>query len=203
MVSEECDQLEPYFLGDAGPAPDIFTSTQHTNGAMPTKTYRIRLVPHLETSRSLAFDPVVRELLPIVVTPGISPSVAAASVVNGPIVNGRLPALILKIGRFTDKTTSHPAVPATPGAGPSGGGTLGPASRASAAMANGNGHASGMGEGTGPGGFGGPPITIAGGGGDVTSGKIAFRSKVVSRSHAEIWCIDGGKVGQARLWVER
>jgi hypothetical protein len=37
-------------------------------------------------------------------------------------------------------------------------------------------------------------MTIAGGGGEVTNGKVTFKSKVVSRSHAEIWCDAAGKV---------
>lgn len=133
----------------------------------PVQTYRIRLVPHLESSRSLAFDPVVRELMPIRVPAGTSVSAAAASVTSvGRTVNGRPPALLLKIGRFTDKS----AVPPT------------------SAQANGSGTGA-----TGSG-FGGNTLTIAGGGGDVCSGKVAFKSKVVSRSHAEIWCEAGGKV---------
>jgi hypothetical protein len=163
----------------------------HMNGGMPPKTYRIRLVPHLETSRSLAFDPVVREILPIVVPTGASPSVAAASVTAvGPNVNGRLPALILKIGRFTEKV-SQPGVPATPGVTGNGGGPLGTAS--------GSGNGAGPASVPAPGPIGTGPITIAGGGGDVTSGKVGFKSKVVSRAHAEIWCQAGGKVGQALL----
>lgn len=161
------------------------TTYTQSNGTVSPKTYRIRLVPHLETSRSLAFDPVVRELLPFVVPTGIPPSVAAASVTGvGPTLNGRLPALILKVGRFTDKASQLP-VPATPGVGPSAGGTAHPG------MPLRNGDSSG------PGIVGGPAMTIAGGGGDVTSGKVAFKSKVVSRSHAEIWCEAGGKVGLA------
>jgi hypothetical protein len=35
----------------------------------------------------------------------------------------------------------------------------------------------------------------AGGGGPTTSGKVAFKSKVVSRGHGEIWCESDGKVG--------
>ncbi|EIW68439.1 hypothetical protein TREMEDRAFT_69371 [Tremella mesenterica DSM 1558] len=132
---------------NAGPS----TSTDHSQ----SKTYRIRLVPHLETSRSLAFDPVVRELLPIVVPPGVTPSAASAGIdLTGPLVNGRPPACLLKIGRFTDKTMSGPL-----------GNSRGPA----------------------------PALAIAGGGGDVGSGRVAFKSKVVSRSHAEIWCEPGGK----------
>lgn len=36
--------------------------------------------------------------------------------------------------------------------------------------------------------------TGAGGGGALTSNKVAFRSKVVSRAHAEIWVEAGGQV---------
>lgn len=172
----------------SGPsAPNTSSTTQpRLNGSVPPKTFRIRLVPHLETSRSLAFDPVVRELLPIVVPSGISPSVAAASVTGvGPTLNGRLPALILKVGRFTDKP-SHLPVPATPAVNANGGGTLGPSSGAGLGM--------GIGANSGPGIVAGPAMIIAGGGGEVTSGKVAFKSKVVSRSHAEIWCEAGGKV---------
>ncbi|OCF32651.1 hypothetical protein I316_05572 [Kwoniella heveanensis BCC8398] len=151
------------------------TSTSQT----PSKTYRIRLVPHLESQRSLAFDPVVRELVPIVVPPGVQPAIAAQSFIGaGPTVNGRLPALILKIGRFTDKS-NPPALP-IPGdssaSGTAGSSTIGPNG-----IVNGNG--------AGPS----ASLAIAGGGGDVTSGKAAFKSKVVSRSHAEIWCEPGGK----------
>ncbi|KAK4686606.1 succinyl-CoA synthetase alpha subunit, partial [Tremellales sp. Uapishka_1] len=128
-------------------APIIAQPVQST----PTRLHRIRLVPHLESTRSLAFDPVIRDLCPISVPPGVSPSIAAASVTStGPTVNGRLPALLLKVGRFTEKTQAPPV--------PSRGG-----------------------------------MVLAGGGGDSTSGKVAFKSKVVSRAHAEIWCEPGGK----------
>ncbi|WVF67602.1 hypothetical protein IAT40_002360 [Kwoniella sp. CBS 6097] len=152
------------------------TSTSQT----PSKTYRIRLVPHLESQRSLAFDPVVRELVPIVVPPGVQPAIAAQSFTGaGPTVNGRLPALLLKIGRFTDKSQPPPLpIPGDYNASGAAGGsaTIGP-----------NGVANGTGAGPSA------SLPIAGGGGDVTSGKAAFKSKVVSRSHAEIWCEPGGK----------
>lgn len=77
-------------------------------------THRIRLVPHLDTNRSLHFDPISRD-----VREGDSP---------------------LRIGRFTDR---------------SGGG---------AAALNAQ-----------------------------NSNKLAFKSKVVSRAHAEVWCEPGGK----------
>ena len=141
------------------------------------------MVPHLETSRSLAFDPVVREVLPIIVPPGISPSAAAASITSvGPAINGKAPALLLKIGRFTDK--SQLPVPNTATAAP-GAGSTGTMVQNAAASRSAGGTAS-------------MPVTasltIAGGGGDICSPKVAFKSKVVSRSHAEIWCEPGGKV---------
>jgi c-di-AMP phosphodiesterase-like protein len=40
-----------------------------------------------------------------------------------------------------------------------------------------------------------------GGGGHLTSAKVAFKSKVVSRAHAEIWCEAGGKVSRDRAAV--
>jgi pSer/pThr/pTyr-binding forkhead associated (FHA) protein len=76
--------------------------------------HRIRLVPHLENSRALHFDPITREC--------------------------RENASAIRIGRFTDRS-----------------GTL-------AASTN------------------------------SLTGKIAFKSKVVSRGHAELWCEANGKV---------
>jgi len=149
------------------------------------KTHRIRLVPALENSRSLAFDPVVRELMSIYVPPGTSPSVAAASITNtGPAINGRPPALLLKIGRFTEK---NPSIGAAATAAASGAGASGAASGSGAAA------------GAAPA-VSGPTLTIAGGGGDVCSNKVAFKSKVVSRAHAEIWCENGGKVSRQLYW---
>ena len=106
--------------------------------------------------------------MPIYVPPGTAPSVAAASISTpGAAVNGRPPALVLKIGRFTDKPLSAAANgSSSSGAAAAGGSSL----------------------------VAGPTLTIAGGGGDVCSGKVAFKSKVVSRAHAEIWCESGGKV---------
>jgi hypothetical protein len=142
----------------------------------PITTYRIRLVPHLESTRSLAFDPVTREMLPILCPPGITPTTVAHNLDNVPnALNGRPPALILKVGRFTEKTTTAPqtAAATTTGAGPStdpiGQGPM------SAVLAN------------------------SGGGGDICSSRVAFKSKVVSRSHAEIWCEPNGKVSSSYI----
>jgi hypothetical protein len=43
------------------------------------------------------------------------------------------------------------------------------------------------------------PATGMGGGGHLTSAKVAFKSKVVSRAHAEIWCEGEGKVSVSAL----
>lgn len=98
-------------------------------------------------------------MYPITVHPAQTPSAAAALVTNlGALAAGKPPAMVVKIGRFTDKTPaiSNEDRPAT--------------------------------------GIGGATIAISGGGGEVTSQKIAFKSKVVSRTHAELWCEPGGKV---------
>jgi len=80
----------------------------------PGVSHRIRLVPHLDSRRSLRFDPITRD-----------------------VVEGD-PAL--RIGRFTERS----------GIG---------ISQANA----------------------------------LNSNKLAFKSKVVSRAHAEVWCETGGK----------
>lgn len=89
-------------------------SNAATRGNHPAGSHRIRLVPHLDSRRSLRFEPISRD-----VKEGDSP---------------------LRIGRFTDRS----------GLG--------------LAAANANG-----------------------------SNKLAFKSKVVSRAHAEIWVESGGK----------
>lgn len=87
--------------------PPVASSISHTT------PHRIRLVPHLENSRSLHFEPITREC--------------------------REGTPAIRIGRFTDR---------------------------SGMAANSN----------------------------SLQGKIAFKSKVVSRGHAEIWCEANGKV---------
>ena len=88
------------------------TSAQGANPSTEgnTQSYRIRLVPHLESSRSLHFDPVDREV----------------------------PAhRTMRVGRFTDRSHHNNA--------------------------------------------------------STETSRIAFKSKVVSRGHAEIWADDAGK----------
>ncbi|ADV23570.1 Cytoplasm protein, putative [Cryptococcus gattii WM276] len=175
-------------------APDASLNTAPTppgNPSNPLKTYRIRLVPHLESNRSLPFDPVIREMAPIIVTPfpGTTPSDSALRIADpGTLssagggrttVGGKPVALVLKIGRFTDKSERLP-VPTNSAPLCTGGSGIG--------NINGDGTLGPDGPRTGSATF-----SAAGGGGEVTSGKAAFRSKVVSRSHAEIWCEEGGK----------
>lgn len=176
-------------------APDASLNAAPTPPGNPSnrlKTYRIRLVPHLESNRSLPFEPVIREMAPISVTPfpGTTPSDSAMQIADSgtlssagggrTTVGGKPVALVLKIGRFTDKSDRLPVPTNSAPLGTGGGGS---------------GHVNGDGT-LGPDGprTGSATLSVAGGGGEVTSGKAAFRSKVVSRSHAEIWCEEGGKV---------
>lgn len=141
-----------------------------TTTSTSSNTHRIRLVPHLEATRSLHFEPIERDL-----------------------VEG---AIAVKIGRFTDR-----ANPST--TGPNGsvldsgssmmGGGGGNASMISGTATGSSMQASGSSAGV-PGARGGAIPSSAGGGGRVDSGRIAFKSKVVSRGHAEVWCEAGGKV---------
>ncbi|KAM0787535.1 hypothetical protein ACM66B_003606 [Microbotryomycetes sp. NB124-2] len=93
-----------------GPSTNaIATTSSAAAAADATSTYRLRLVPHLESSRSLHFEPVDRDLAP---------------------------SRVVKVGRFTDRSQQTGAVDPT---------------------------------------------------------RIAFKSKVVSRGHAEVWVDDSGK----------
>jgi hypothetical protein len=172
------------------------------------RTHRLRLVPNLETSRSLAFEPVIRELYPISVQPGMTPSAAAASVSTlGPLVNGKPPALLLKLGRYTERASQVPpgAQNVAAQAAASAGGTAAPGASSSVGGAAVGGAAAGSSAAGSVApverpatGISGPTMTIAGGGGEVTAARVAFKSKVVSRSHAEIWCDSSGKVSS--IW---
>lgn len=104
------NQVQPQTQPPASSDP-VLSSSSPTMNPQP---YRIRLVPHLDSRRSLRFDPITRDLR-----------------------QGEPP---LRIGRFTDR--------------------------------------SGLG------------ISAIN---STNPDKLAFRSKVVSRVHAEIWVADGGK----------
>ncbi|KAJ9105267.1 hypothetical protein QFC21_001634 [Naganishia friedmannii] len=196
--------------------PSAVITTTEADRPPAGPTFRIRLVPHLETYRSLHFEPVVRDLQPC----------------SGP---DRFDGTVLKVGRFTEKqsqalqqqqqqqgagtnnvahsqalsaalrdatgaggqevpaftagidgdpafnpftfSNTDPAAPTVPPAAPAAGGN----NLTSTVLVNG---------------FpltGERPATGMGGGGHLTSAKVAFKSKVVSRAHAEIWCEAGGK----------
>jgi E3 ubiquitin-protein ligase DMA1/2 len=101
-------------LGNHPQSPPLLPQTTLSipNNSSSRPSHRIRLVPHLDSRRSLKFDPISRD-----------------------VKEGDAP---LRIGRFTDR--------------------------------------SGLGIANAPG-----------------SNKLAFKSKVVSRAHAEIWAETGGK----------
>lgn len=90
------------------------TTLAGSTPVIPGVAHRIRLVPHLESARSLHFDPIDRDVTAF---------------------------LVHRIGRFTDRSLTT----------------------ASGTLPN--------------------PDTL----------RIAFKSKVVSRGHAEVWCDDDGK----------
>lgn len=98
--------------------------------------------------------------------------------------------MAVKIGRFTDR---HPPPAPSP--------VTATALHAAATAAVGlpappppsSSSATATPSGTGPGNRGGAVPTSAGGGGRIDSTRVAFKSKVVSRGHAEIWCEPGGK----------
>ncbi|CAO1620983.1 unnamed protein product [Sympodiomycopsis kandeliae] len=153
----------PSFVAAANPSVSDVSSVQPaiapagTNPSVQAGMHRIRLVPHLEATRSLHFEPIERDV--------------------------REGATAVKIGRFTDR---HP-----------------PAAAAAAAVAINNvtvddDHSAPSRmtlapTGSAPGNRGGAVSTSAGGGGRIDSARIAFKSKVVSRGHAEVWCEPGGK----------
>jgi hypothetical protein len=183
-----------------------FTKPAADPTSTSTTTYRIRLVPHLETYRSVHFEPVVRDLKPCDDSDNLT---------------GR--GTVVKIGRFTERAQQALDQAASGG---SGGGGMVQSETVSANMGMGMGAASGGAwRGAGGGGdvtapssrdgagadFGGTVArtnanvnantngngsTGAGGGGPLSSNKVAFRSKVVSRAHAEFWVEAGGQVGR-------
>lgn len=150
---------------------------QSSSSPQPTSNeptlHRIRLVPHLEASRSLHFEPIERNL-----------------------AEG---ATAIKIGRFTDRAGPNNVnvAPATSVAGvtdlhlepaaaqlmSSLGGPSVPPPAANNNSSAGGGNATSTNN-----------TLNSGGGGRIESARVAFKSKVVSRGHAELWCEPGGKV---------
>ncbi|EPQ25934.1 uncharacterized protein PFL1_06608 [Pseudozyma flocculosa PF-1] len=132
--------------------------------------HRIRLVPHLEATRSLHFEPIERDL-----------------------GEGKTP---VKVGRFTDRQPPASANATVAVADP---GAPSPSAITGAGAGSGAGSEqpsySAIGQ---PGARGGAITVSSGQGGGVggvriDSSRVAFKSKVVSRGHAEIWCEPGGR----------
>lgn len=150
--------------GDSSPdaAPAASGGSASPAGTRPLNgMHRIRLVPHLEATRSLHFEPIERDL----------------KEGDGGV----------KVGRFTDRQPSHrDPVVATLAGVVNDATSSGEFGTASAPVQSTRGQ---------PGARGGAiPISGShGGGGRIDSSRIAFKSKVVSRGHAEIWCEPGGK----------
>ncbi|KAJ7739486.1 hypothetical protein B0H14DRAFT_3515771 [Mycena olivaceomarginata] len=117
-------QVQAHSRAATAPIPPAPAPAAATGAAGGTGTHRIRLVPHLDSRRSLRFDPIARDLKP-----------------------GE-PAL--RIGRFTDRS-----------------------------------------------GLGLAAVNA------LSTNKIAFKSKVVSRAHAEVWIEDasGGGGGGVRFLI--
>lgn len=119
--------VAPASAADVDPTSSSNAEASSSSPARPV--HRLRLVPLLESSNSLPFDPVVRD-----VSESHDPTAPGAPDSN---------AHALRIGRFTDKQAGLDGTPR---------------------------------------------------GGALTSNKVAFKSKVVSRTHAEIWVLEGGRV---------
>ena len=187
-------------------------------------THRIRLVPHLEATRSLHFEPIERDVReshnPIKIgrftdrnppAPGSGggaaagmgagavpmPSVIAAGAGAGQGGTLNAGGTLHASSSLMDTSDDGAAAAGTPTTGAAADGqsavgtllaasemaTSATASSISAARAPGM-----------PGARGGAIPSSAGGGGRVDTARVAFKSKVVSRSHAEIWCEGGGNV---------
>ncbi|SPO26545.1 related to component of the spindle assembly checkpoint dma1 [Ustilago trichophora] len=172
-AQESSEEANPVAQANQAAAP--VASTEPTAGAAPTAgtsspagsrplngMHRIRLVPHLEATRSLHFEPIERDL--------------------------KEGAGAVKVGRFTDRqpSTRDPVLATLAGAG------AGHEASSSGEFGSILPTQSNRGQ---PGARGGAiPISGSnGGGGRIDSSRIAFKSKVVSRGHAEIWCEPGGK----------
>ncbi|MCO5556064.1 hypothetical protein L7F22_009608 [Adiantum nelumboides] len=142
------------------------TRQSNESSSQNNQAHRVRLVPHLEATRSLHFEPIERDL-----------------------IEG---AMAVKIGRFTDRGQGAQGnANESTGASVANGSTVGLSSITASASAVGSTANSTINT---PGARGGAIPSATGGAGRVDTGRIAFKSKVVSRGHAEIWSESGGKV---------
>jgi hypothetical protein len=152
---------------EAADAADVSPTAEATPAAAhaPGTVHRIRLVPHLEATRSLHFEPIERD-----------------------VAEGE--ACLVKMGRFTDRTAAA-AAPASE-MGMTNSATMADVTLGGPATS----HAGAAGESAAR--PGAAATSSAGGGGRLDSTRVAFKSKVVSRGHAELWCESGGKVSAER-----
>ncbi|KAJ1018828.1 hypothetical protein NDA16_004633 [Ustilago loliicola] len=170
-IASPANQIAPEPTSTLPDAPAAAAAAAAAAGGSGTPTgsrplngmHRIRLVPHLEATRSLHFEPIERDL--------------------------KEGAGAVKVGRFTDRQPSQRDQLAATLAGATGAAND-PTSSADFGSVLQTQSSRGQ-----PGARGGAiPISGShGGGGRIDSSRIAFKSKVVSRGHAEIWCEAGGK----------
>lgn len=151
----------------SGPSTSAGTSASATLPSPQAGVHRIRLVPHLEATRSLHFEPIERDL--------------------------REGSPAVKIGRFTDRAPAAAAAPPPLALSQEVAMSLNPLAALSSTAAQPSSSPSTQPVVSGPGLRGGAVPSSAGGGGRIDSTRIAFKSKVVSRGHAELWCEPGGK----------
>lgn len=163
--NDSSDPVNPSQQLPVVPSESNPTTTESTGPTL----HRIRLVPHLEATRSLHFEPIERNLAE-----------------GAPAV---------KIGRFTDRAGPNNqngngvvVAPATSVAGVTDSASADLASQLGGASSSGAVGGAVIGTGSSSTGTGGAS------GVRVEAGRVAFKSKVVSRGHAELWCEPGGKV---------
>ncbi|KAE8214261.1 hypothetical protein CF327_g2302 [Tilletia walkeri] len=182
--------------GPAGPS-----TTTASTGPNTTQGYRIRLVPHLEASRSLHFEPIERELRDGATPVKIGRFTERGG--GGGGANGAASGAASAVGTTVATAPARDGLTTAsgPGTGSGGGGaTLSSNARSAGIdveMAGG-----GSGASSGPAGSESIPSVLASGrrqpaervrgNNNLDSSRIAFKSKVVSRGHAEIWCENGG-----------
>jgi len=173
--------------------------------------YRIRLVPHLEAARSLHFEPIERELrdgAPAIKI-GRFTERGAASAGTGAGASGSANANASSSSAAAGSAFGTPSREGLGTAVGTGAGlgalTLGSNARGTGGEAGFNAESSAAGPSAG--GVEGVPSTLTTGGrrqvpdrsrsgvnanNKLDLSRIAFKSKVVSRGHAEIWCENGG-----------
>ncbi|KAK0557541.1 hypothetical protein OC846_000329 [Tilletia horrida] len=199
----------------AGPS----VGSSSTGPSNTSQGYRIRLVPHLEASRSLHFEPIERELrdgAPAIkvgrftergansAAAAAAAAVAAASSASNPAATVASAVGYTREGVTTASGTTSgfgagqtlgansrggdiemASAPTAAGAAAGGGGSTGSVEAAHSLLALGGGASSSRRQ-------AGERSRAGGNNSSLDSSRIAFKSKVVSRGHAELWCENGG-----------